>query len=100
MLGMHMVQHAVTALHQVIGALLMPTENCLLLERLSPNWTGEDPLGVGHMPRVWWALEQSRCSISLGISSCPDVRATRSSFMQDADSMQGVPSGSNMQNSM
>jgi hypothetical protein len=56
---------------------LKPTENRLLLESLSSNWAVEqDPLGVGHMPRVLWALEQSRCLILLAIGSCPDVRAT------------------------
>ena len=60
-----------------------------------------DPLGVGHMPRVLWDLEQSQCSILLEIVSCPEGRAARSSPMLDtADSMRGVPSGSKMQKRM
>jgi hypothetical protein len=46
MLGIHMVQ---CEADRVIGALLMPTENRLLLERLSSNWAVEDPSGVGYM---------------------------------------------------
>jgi hypothetical protein len=75
---------------------LTPTDDRLLLERLSSNWAVEDPSGVGHVLRVLWTSEQSRCSIFLGIGSCPDVGATMSSPMLDADSMRGVPSGSNM----
>jgi hypothetical protein len=79
MLGSSMVQCAARASNRVFGALLTPTENRLLLESLSSDWDLEDPSGVGHMPRFLWALEQSLCSILLGVGSCPDVRATRSS---------------------
>jgi hypothetical protein len=96
-----MVQRAVTASNQVIGALLRtPAKSRLLLASVFSNWTVEDPSGVGHVPRVLWALDQLRCSLLLGIGSCPDVRATTSSPTLDADSMRGVPSGSNVQNSM
>ena len=60
MLGMCIVQYAVVAWRNLdIGALSTPCENLLLIAKVSLYCFFADPLGVGHIPRVLWALEQS-----------------------------------------
>ena len=80
MLGMYIVQQVVVASKKHdIGALRTPWGKVLLFAKLASHSFFADPLGAGHIPRVPGALEQSRCSMLLGLGSLPEVRETRSS---------------------
>ena len=59
MLGNHIIQYAVAASNLVMGALMTPVANRRLLDKLSWNCVSWFPVGLGQMPSVRWAWEQS-----------------------------------------